>query len=183
MGVTVTAPPPKAKAAPRPQAPKPPAGMSAKAKERTEGLLGWMQLASLPLMFAGRHADVGALALHGPPLCAEVAKLGDDNAKIGEAIDRFTALGPYAGVLSAAIPLLVQIGINHGRVAAEAGAQFGAVSKATLEAQVRAKMAAGEAQAKMMVLAAEREAQEAERAYQDFRDSVTASENGHHDGT
>lgn len=174
MPVTVNAAPPR-----KPQAAKSPDALSKKAQQRAEDISAFGSLLCVPFMATGNLADVGAISLHFPRISVEIARLADDNAKVAEAIDKFTAVGPYAGLIAAVLPLALQVAVNHGRLPAEAGAQFGVTSKDTLESQVRASMLRKEMEAKMILLQEEKAAREAEELYRQWEAEDQAQQNGH----
>jgi hypothetical protein len=86
-------------------------------------------------------ADAGALQIHWPNVARETASLADQDERIGKAIDYLVSAGPYAGLLTAVLPLGMQIAANHGRIDANAASGLGGVMpKEMLEAKVKADM-------------------------------------------
>ena len=83
---------------------------------RREALTGIGQLGSLVAVIRGQYADAGAIAEHGPKLSAEIANLGDGNETIASWLDYLCQSGPYMGLLSAGLPFLLQLGVNHGKI-------------------------------------------------------------------
>jgi hypothetical protein len=141
--VTVSAPPPASKKATASTANT----MTRKARERAEGLAGIGQLLTAGLLFARQPADAIAVSKFWPPIAEEAARLADDNPKAGEFLDQLTAVGPYAGIIGAVMPLAMQILVNHDRIKVESVSQLGVVSKATMQAEaelaiMKAEMAA-----------------------------------------
>src|SRR5882757_7282010 len=104
--------PPPAKAAAKS---KPSPTMQAKRNTREEGVNGLFQLATGLCMMTGQHADAQAFAMHGPNIAPEIAAIAEDYDKVGEAIDKLVAVGPFAGLLTAVLPLALQLAVNHGR--------------------------------------------------------------------
>lgn len=146
MPVTVAAAPPPKKtttAATKSTTPV----LSKKTKERADGLQGIGQLLSAGLLFARQHADAGAVYKFWPDVAVESAKIADDNPKFGEFLDSLTAVGPYAGLITAALPLVMQVMVNHDKMDVTNVANLGCVSKETLRAQVQKEIMAAEMQA------------------------------------
>lgn len=122
----------------KPAARKPSPAAQAKRGAREEGINGLFQLGTAVCMMTGQHADAAAFATHGPKIAPEVASIAEDYEKVGEVIDKLIAVGPFAGLLTAVLPLALQLAVNHGRGNAAVFADFGVVSKETLEAQGQA---------------------------------------------
>lgn len=97
----------------------------ARMSEREEGLNGLGQLAAIPLVATGNLADMGAVATHWPNVSHEAAVLSESNEKVANLVDKITAVGPFAGLIAATIPLVLQILVNHGRLPAGMFGQFG----------------------------------------------------------
>lgn len=83
---------------------------------REEAVGGIFQMVSFGLLMAGQVPDAGAVAEHGPKIATQTAILADDNEGVAKIVDFLTAVGPYAGLFSAVLPLALQILVNHGRV-------------------------------------------------------------------
>jgi hypothetical protein len=88
-----------------------------------------------------QYADAGAIGLHKDPIIDELVTLADSNEKIAKGIDYITEAGPYAGLVVAVMPLVMQLAANHKIVKAELVAGAGVVPPQALESQVRADMA------------------------------------------
>jgi hypothetical protein len=104
----------------------------------------------LILMALKQHADAGALERFVPPLNKEIVKYSmEAEGKLGESIDRLSEVSPLAGIFGAAVPLVIQLAVNHNvkGFKAEAFARVGVVSPRTLEADTRAYIARMEVQA------------------------------------
>jgi hypothetical protein len=91
-------------------------------------------------MMRGWHADAGAIAVHGEKFALEIAKIGDTQEKFGDLLDKLTNLGPYAGLITVAVPFAAQILANHNIIPVPL-AMAGVVPPAMLEAQIKASMA------------------------------------------
>lgn len=112
---------------------------SEKTAERESGLVGLGQLACVPLMFTGNMADCGAISKHWPGVAHETAQMAESNANVARVVDFLTAVGPFAGLLTAVLPLAMQILVNHKRLPMHpALAQFGVVSPESMEMQAQA---------------------------------------------
>jgi hypothetical protein len=148
--------------------------MTRKATERAEGLAGIGQLVYAALLFARQPADAGAMNRHFPAVAVEVAKLGDSNDKIGDALDKLNEIGPYAGLITAVTPLIAQLLVNHDRIPVASVASLGVVSRVTLESEVQAEVLRAEMQAMQMAMEAE---EEAERMREEY-DRLASSQNG-----
>lgn len=146
--------------------------MSRKAKERADGLAGIGQLTYAALLFAKQPADAGAINKFFPPVAIEVARLGDTNPKIGDALDKLNEIGPYAGLITAITPLIAQLLVNHDRVPATAVASLGVVSKATIEAEVQAEILKAEMHAMKTAMEAREQAAEMRKEYAALADSM-----------
>jgi hypothetical protein len=93
-------------------------------------------------MFKEWFADAGAIQIHGPNVARETASLADQDERIGKGLDYLISAGPYAGLLTALLPLGMQIAANHGRIDAKAASGLGGVMPPEmLEARVKADMA------------------------------------------
>jgi hypothetical protein len=134
----VSGPPPviaqdKPKAAPR---------ATATMRKRRDSVNGILQLAGFGLMMGRQYADAGAISKHGPGITDEIARLAEDDARLADAVDRLTSVGPYGALIAAVSPLVIQVMVNHGRInAVPAMRDMGVVPKAELEAEIQAAMA------------------------------------------
>jgi hypothetical protein len=148
-----------------------PQAASDKMGDRERGLNGIFQLGSFGLMMAGQAADAAAVAKHGGPIAHEAAALAESDAGVAKILDYLTTAGPYAGLITACMPLAMQVMVNHKMVRAEVGRQLGIdiVAPEALEAQAKT------VQAKMAVAAlhAQREAEsELANAQREFQDDA-----------
>lgn len=107
---------------------------------RQQGLLGLGQIAGAICVMRGWYADAGAIGLHWPNVSRETANLAAQNESIGKAIDYLNNAGPYAGILTAALPLALQILANHDRIDADKITGLDVMPPAALEAKVKANM-------------------------------------------
>jgi hypothetical protein len=114
---------------------------------RREALTGIGQLGSLLCVVKGQYADAGAIAEHGPKLSAEIANLGDGNETIASWLDYLCQSGPYMGLLSAGLPFLLQLAVNHGKIDyTKLPPDSGIKDPVVLEKRVKAEMEYARAQ-------------------------------------
>jgi len=135
-------------------------------KDRAEALAGLGQLAQVPLIATKQYADVGALSMYWPGVAKELANLADSQEQIAKLIDPLIQIGPYTGLITAVLPLIMQLGVNHG-IMAPGG--MGTVPATTLSAQVETSMAQAELEALRVQLQAEKEAQAVRAQIQESR--------------
>lgn len=107
---------------------------------RQEAVDGILQLAQFGCLAFGQFADAGAIGMHGPPIAAEVVELAETNSKVASKVDLLIEVGPYAGLVAAALPFLAQLFVNHGVFKAEQFANAGVVTPQTLESQMKTQM-------------------------------------------
>lgn len=131
-----TPPTPKARTSKPSPAPAPSA--DAILKGRAEAVYGLFQIGSGICLATKQYADAAALAEHGENVAAECAKVAEDNEQFASVIDKLTTVGPYAGLMTALMPLVMQIAVNHKRM--EPGG-MGTVDPEILTAKVEADMA------------------------------------------
>jgi hypothetical protein len=110
---------------------------------------------------------------HFPAVAVEVAKLGDSNQKIGDALDKLTEIGPYAGLITAATPLIAQLLVNHDRIPVTSVASLGVVSKSTLESEVQTEILQAEMHAMQTAMEAQEQAEIVRKEWE-----KAASQNG-----
>jgi len=151
----INEPPPMRSSANRPAAVRTP--KKGLREQREEAVAGFGQLAQAPLIALKQYADAGAIGLHWPNVAREVASLADSQEQVARLIDPLIKIGPYTGLITAILPLILQIGVNHNRVPAGA---MGTVPAASLSAQVETAMAAIELQALQQQAEAEKAAAE-----------------------
>jgi hypothetical protein len=114
---------------------------------RETELTGYLQVGSLVCVMKGWYADAGALSVHGPAFVHELADMAEHDEKVAKIVDYFVTAGPYSKLLAAALPLILQFGVNHGRISADAAGSGGIVPPETLEARVKADIARIQAEA------------------------------------
>lgn len=131
-------------------------------EERKEAVEGLGQLAQVPLIATKQFADAATVGIHWPNVAKEISALADSQEAIARVIDPLIKIGPYTGLVTAVLPMLMQFAVNHGRVAAGA---MGTVPANSLAAQMEASLAQVELEAMTQQL-------EAEKAAQQMRDQI-----------
>jgi hypothetical protein len=119
MKVDGTTPPPR-------QRPK-----TAQQHDFTDDINGLLQLISTPLVIAGTNqpaylADAMAVSHHSPQIASALNDLAKQRPEIAAVLHRILAAGPYAALITAIIPLAVQILTNHGGIPLETAMVLGA---------------------------------------------------------
>jgi hypothetical protein len=110
-------------------------------KRRAADVNGLFQMAAAACIMKGAYADAGAINMHAPKISEELAKLADQNEQVSKLLDYLTAAGPYSGIIVAVLPLALQLAANHERINPDAAAGLGGVlTKADLEAHVKAEI-------------------------------------------
>ena len=158
-------------APPRRNVPQKPAQEPQVTKDRREALTGFGQLAQAPLIGFRLFADAGAVAMHVPNIAREIALLAETQEQVAALVDPLIKVGPYFGLVTAVLPLLLQVGVNHGRVPAGA---MGTVPAVTLSAQVEAGLATQELEALTIQMQAEAAAAEVREKIAEQRRKVSS---------
>jgi hypothetical protein len=106
----------------------PPKGVSApraksnyKAKTKTDYRPGFLGLAQMGAFVASFFSPLDAVAVtdHAPNIAEAVQVTADNDPKFAAAMDRILSTGPYAALIAAAVPMVVQILHNHDKVPGE----------------------------------------------------------------
>ena len=136
---------------------------------RAEAVNGIFQIGQSILVMAKQYADAAAVGIHGPNISREVVALAETNESVAKAIDFLMTAGPYAGIFTATLPLVLQIGTNHGRIPEVGipGVMSPTALQADMEAQVKTQAA--------MAMRAALEAQEMANAAQADLDAMAAA--------
>ena len=140
-------------------------------KDRREALAGFGQLAQAPLIGFRLFADAGAVAMHVPAIAREIALLAETQEQVAALVDPLIKAGPYFGLVTAVLPLFLQVGVNHGRVPAGA---MGTVPAVTLSAQIEAGLATQELEALTIQVQAEAAAAEVRERIAEQRRKVAS---------
>lgn len=83
------------------------------------GVEGLLQLAAFGLSFQS-PMDAMAIQMHAPYVAMALSDLAQVKPEVARVLDKILAAGPYGAVLSAIVPLVVQILVNHNKVSAGA---------------------------------------------------------------
>lgn len=139
---------PRTVSAPRPRSTSPGARPAARKSptggvDYRPGLNGWLQILSLPLALAGRvrpvfALDAAAVSMHGPGVTDALNTVAQDQPEVAAVLDKIMAVGPYGLLIGSLIPLVAQIGANHGKIPASVATGMGAMDPATLKDQLDA---------------------------------------------
>jgi hypothetical protein len=124
-------------------------------KDRAEALSGFGQLAQVPLIALKQYADCGAVSLYWEGIAGEVAKLAETQPAVANVIDPLIKVGPYTGLITAVLPFILQIGVNHKLLSPGA---MGTVPATALSAQAESSLAKQELEALTVQRDAEKEA-------------------------
>ena len=125
-------------------------------KARFDGINGVFQTAAFGCVLKGWTADAGAIQMHGPKISAELAQLAAQHEGVGKVIDYICAAGPYTGIITAALPLTVQLMVNHKMIDHTKVALEGIMAPDLLEKKVKNDLMAAEKE--MRLALAEQEA-------------------------
>jgi hypothetical protein len=137
-------------------------------ERRVEGLLGLAQLGQGFCLITQQWADAAAIGKHFPPVAVELANIADGNEFIAKPIDFLIEVGPYGALVTAAMPLVMQILANHKIIDASKLINQGVVPPEVLEAQMKAQVAKMQADAMREQAQAMAEAEAAQAQYQAF---------------
>jgi hypothetical protein len=140
-------------------------------EERRDAVDGIFQLIGLGFIVTGQYADAGAISMHSPPISQEVAELAEKDERIAKGVDTLLQVGPYAGLVAAVMPLVLQLLVNHNVFPADKMASANIVKPEVLESQVKTDMARKAMQALQMQKDAEEELAKMQAEYM-------ASQNG-----
>lgn len=131
------APPPKKTAISAPKKPVAADNPEKVRQEREYALNGIWTAAAAFCMMGNQWADAGAISQHGPGVSKEAAALSLKYEKVGNALDALANVSPFANLLGAVMPLVMQIAANHKMVPAQALAGIGVKDPGVLESQMR----------------------------------------------
>jgi hypothetical protein len=144
--------------------------------EREEMVAQLGMFAQVPLLATKQLADAATIGLHWPKIAHELAVLAETQEAIANVIDPLIKVGPFAGLIAAAIPLVMQLGVNHGRLKP---GSMGTVPAVALQSQMEASMAKVELEAMRAQLEAEKEANAARREIDNSRRALADAMRDH----
>jgi hypothetical protein len=127
--------------------------------ERFQAVQGIFQMGQMGCVMAGQYADAAAIGLHGDNIANEITGLADKYPQVGKALDALMQAGPFAGLITATLPLVLQIAANHKRIPADKVP--GVVPPEVLETQMKAQVATAAAEQARMAKAAQAEYEQA----------------------
>jgi hypothetical protein len=78
-----------------------------------QNVAGVLQIAGAAV-FPASPADACAIIVHTPSLSESIADLAQQDSRVAAILDKLLEIGPYGALLSAVMPLVVQILANHG---------------------------------------------------------------------
>lgn len=131
--------PPRRNAPRKSSAPAPAQTVAGKRDIREAALTEASDMISLGLLMAKQPADAGAVSQHGPNIAHELALIADSNEGVAAFLDRLTTVGPYAGLMKAALPLALQLAVNHKRLGPQFTGTMGIMDPKDLEDMVTLK--------------------------------------------
>jgi len=141
------------------------AGTSQK-QEREDAFNSIGAIVQFGCILGGQLADAGAIGLHAPPIAHEAAELAETNEYIARFADILIQVGPAAALITAAMPLALQLLANHKIIPADKLGGANVVSPDILEAQIKTQMAKQAMEVIKAQQAAERELAEAQAEFE-----------------
>jgi hypothetical protein len=81
--------------------------------KRAEAVGGLFQLVQYGCILTKNYADAAAIGMHAEGIARETAKLAAEEEKVAKAVDYLLEVGPYAGLVAATMPLVLQLAANH----------------------------------------------------------------------
>jgi hypothetical protein len=143
-GSSRTTRPGRPAAAPKPAAPKGPT-----ARKRTDYTTPLGQLLGIILTPLGMFfpLDVMAIGMRAEEIVTVGNELANDVPIIGEYLDKYVKVGPYAAGLSLVVSLGAQVAHNHGKVPEQAVVMLGGIPRTKLIAMRQQQQAAAAAAA------------------------------------
>lgn len=168
MTQAVTAPPRKRQSGVRTTAPKVQADTRSPNEKRVEGLLGLGQVGQAACIMGRQYADAATLGMHFPPVATEIANLADQFEMVANVADFLIQIGPFTAIITASMPLILQLLANHKVLDASALMGQGVVPPEVLESQMKAQIAKMQADAMREQQMAMQEAREAQAEYERY---------------
>lgn len=139
--------------------------------ERAVAIDALSAIPTVACLATGQLADAGTIQMYWPKMSQEIAKLASTVPQIATIADRIRIIGPYAGILSVAVPMALQFAVNHKLVKAGAG---GTQSPDSIAAQIQTEMARAEVESLKAQMAAERESRELKAEFEKLQASNAA---------
>lgn len=142
------------------------------AEQRFAGLNGLGQLGQMACTMGKQYAQAATFGMHWQPIARELAVLADTQPTIARYVDLVITAGPYAALIGAVTPFVMQTAANYGLIKAGTGT----VPPAVLESQMKAAMARQEADALREQHQAVQDAENAQREYNAMVEQMKAKE-------
>lgn len=133
-----------------------------KAAAREQNLNDLFGIVAAACMMSGQLADAATLHKHGENVAREAAPLGDRYESFGNFLDWLGNIGPFAGLAMAALPMAMQIAVNHQMLPVTAVAQFGVEDPEVLRTKLTTDILNQQAAALQEQLQQQQEAAEAQ---------------------
>lgn len=110
-----------------------------KAKTKTDYRPGFLGIAQLGAFVASFVSPLDAVAVtdHAPRIAEAVQVTADNDPKFAAAMDKLLSAGPYAALISATVPMVVQMLGNHGKVPPEVVKGMGGRSRDEVIAELQ----------------------------------------------
>lgn len=149
-------------------------------KRRVDGVNSIASAIQMGLLATKQTADAGAINRHAPGLSNAIVDYAEGNEAFGSSLDRLSDVSPLAGIMMAAVPLVLQISVNHGLfgLKAEQLATAGVVTPQTLVSESNEYLMQMQTEAMRREMIA---AQEMQRTHAEFlqmqQDATVADDN------
>lgn len=152
-----------------------------KRMDRANSLNSIAQIVSGGLLMFGQYADSETVLTYAPGICFQSAVIAEDHEAFATFLDQAEVATPYLGLAMAAIPMVLQVMANHGRIKPEKASGMGVMSPDMLERRAQTRLARRQTEILRQQLEAEEEAQAVyEQAQEELRrqEAAYASMNG-----
>ena len=149
-------------------------------KRRVDGVNSIASAIQMGLLATKQTADAGAINRHAPSLSNAIVDYAEGNDAFGNSLDKLSDVSPLAGIMMAAVPLVLQISVNHGLfgLKAEQLATAGVVTPQTLISESNEYLMTIQTQAMQREMQA---AQELQQTHAEFmrmqQEAQTANDN------
>jgi hypothetical protein len=141
--------------------------------QRAQAVQGLFQIAGTVCVFTKQYADAAAIGTYSQDIAQEVAVLAAADDKVAKAVDSLLTVGPYSALVMAALPLAMQLAVNHGLLPADKVP--GTTNPKVLSAKMEAEMTATAASMMEEAQAAQRDAEERMMALNGSQTAATGS--------
>lgn len=135
-------------------------------EKRLEGLQGFGQLGQGLCMMTQQWSDAAAIGQHWGPIALELSNIAETNKYVASGVDFLIEVGPYGALITAVMPLALQLMANHKMVDATRMGSLGVVPPEVLEAQMKAQVLRMQAEAMKAQQMALDEARKAQAEYE-----------------